>query len=150
MLQPQGRCLDPSAVHAEARRPAGVLVADGSRDPRGFAGSRSAFPLQSESRCLSGGLVLACTIPRAPRAVNANRLWPVDDLGDKSGAVVDRRQTGCGQLSSRLWTRKRTQGRLATGYLALRRRRVCGQEKVAPAGHVSRAMFPKVMSRPLP
>ena len=36
------------------------------------AGSRSAFPLQSESRCVSGGLVSGSTIARGLGAVNGS------------------------------------------------------------------------------
>jgi hypothetical protein len=57
--------------------------------PPESAGSRSAFPLQSESRCVSGGLVSSSTMARRFGGVNANAGWPVDDVGDNSGMVVD-------------------------------------------------------------
>jgi hypothetical protein len=72
--------------------------------PPVIRGSRSAFPLQSESPCLSGGLVSPCTIARGSGGVNGSATRPVDDAGDKSGRVVDGRMDGCGQPGGRLGT----------------------------------------------
>ena len=100
-----GRQTGRGPIHRSSGLPSQpVCPGHGSRDPRGSAGSRSAFPLQSESRCLSGGLVSSSTMACGFGGVNANRIWPVDDAGDKSGTAVDGRRDGCGQLGGGLGT----------------------------------------------
>jgi hypothetical protein len=72
--------------------------------PPGNSGSRSAFPLQSERPCVSGGLVSSSTMACGFGGVNANVSRPVDDLGDNSGTLVDGRGAGCGQPGGCLGT----------------------------------------------
>jgi hypothetical protein len=62
--------VDVSQVPGEAARD--NLAWSWLTRPPVTAGSRSAFPLQSESRCVSGGLVSGSTIARGLGAVNGS------------------------------------------------------------------------------
>src|SRR5687768_4757654 len=82
-----------------------LLMAHETPRELGFA---LCLPLTEREPLFSGGLVSSSTIACGFRGVNANAYRPVDDAGDKSGALVDGRRTGCGQPGGRLGTNRGT------------------------------------------